>query len=69
MSARLVYERILHNDATMDGPLPSTQILKYYDHCRGIHGAARERKGTKRGTSAARRRHDKIVIAQALEEY
>jgi hypothetical protein len=45
--------------------------LLRYDHCCGIHGAARERKGIKRGTSAARRRHDKEVIERemaALEE-
>jgi len=38
------------------------------DHCCGIHGAARERKGRKRGTSAARRRHEKELIRGELEE-
>jgi hypothetical protein len=39
-----------------------------YDHCCGIHGAARERKGIKHGTVTARRRWDKTVIQQALIE-
>lgn len=36
--------------------------LVMYDHCCGIHGAARERKGIKKGTSAARRRYDKALL-------
>ena len=42
--------------------------LLAYDHCCGIHGAARERKGMKHGTVCARRRHDAEVIAEALAE-
>jgi len=38
------------------------------DQCRGIHGAMRERRGAKKATSSARRRHDKNIIVQALEE-
>ncbi len=36
------------------------------DHCCGIHGAARERKGIKKGTSSARRRLSKEIIQNAL---
>ena len=36
---------------------PHRGDLVSYDHCCGIHGAARERSGIKRGTSAARRRY------------
>jgi len=39
-----------------------------YDHCCGIHGAARERKGIKKGTSAARRRLSKEILKKATLE-
>ena len=41
--------------------------LVMYDHCCGIHGAARERKGIKKGTSAARRRYGKQLITAAQD--
>ena len=62
-----VVKRVQDNDASMYNALPSTAVTKYEDHCCGIHGAARERKGIKRGTSAARRRHDKQVIKEEVE--
>ena len=42
--------------------------LVMYDHCCGIHGAARERKGIKKGTSAARRRYDKGLVEKEMEQ-
>ena len=42
--------------------------LVHYDHCCGIHGAMRERRGIKKGTSAARRRHAKTLIQRELTE-
>ena len=54
-------------------PLPGAGRKGHYeselvarDHCCGIHGAARERKGIKKGTSAARRRYEKELIDQEL---
>lgn len=38
------------------------------DNVRGIHGAARARKGLKHATSACRRRNDLEVIAAEVEE-
>lgn len=60
--------RVRANDASMHNGLMSTQDLKSYDQCCGIHGAMRERRGAKKATSAARRRNDKLVIEKALEE-
>jgi hypothetical protein len=68
MSAKEVLSQVKHNDASMSGHLPSTQEMKAYDHCCGIHGAARERKGIKKGTASARRRHDKAVIRDSQDE-
>ena len=68
MSAGGSYKRVLHNPGTMANTLPSTQELKGFDHCCGIHGAMRERRGIKHGTSAARRRVDKLILAQELQE-
>lgn len=68
MSAGGVYSRVAKNAATMANTLPSTQSMRHFDNCCGIHGAARRRKGEKRGTSAARRRFDKEVIKEVCEE-
>ena len=67
MSAKAVLLKVKQNSASMANTLPSTHVLKHYDHCCGIHGAARERNGIKNGTSAARRRNDKDVILQEIE--
>jgi hypothetical protein len=61
--------RIKYNDATMSNTLLSTQELKEYDHCCGIHGAMRERRGAKKATSNARRRHSKKLIEKGLQDY
>ncbi len=66
MSAKGVLSLVRYNDRSMDGHLPSTKVLVWYDHCCGIHGAMRERRGIKKGTSAARRRNDKAIIAREL---
>jgi hypothetical protein len=68
VSAGVVYERVERNAASMVGPLPSTQSVRHRDWCCGIHGAARHRKGIKRGTSAARRRFEKVVIQRELAD-
>lgn len=62
MSAGGVVRKIQRNDGSMHNGLPSSESMKRNDYCCGIHGAARERKGIKRGTSSARRRLDKAVI-------
>jgi hypothetical protein len=59
-------KRVQANDASMHNGLMSSEDAKGYDQCRGIHGAMRERRGAKKATSAARRRHDKIVIEEAV---
>lgn len=68
MSAKLVLRRVEYNSATMANTLPSSESVKRRDKCCGIHGAARERKGIKDGTSSARRRYDKRIILLSLEE-
>lgn len=60
--------RVSQNDSTMANTLMRTRDLKRMDQCRGIHGAMKERRGAKKATSAARRRHDKKVIIQSLED-
>jgi hypothetical protein len=61
-------KRVEHNDATMANGLLSSESVKGHDHCRGIHGAARARRGAKKATSAARRRHDKNIIKTETDE-
>lgn len=68
MSAGDAYRKVAKNDASMANGLPSTQVLKTFDHCCGIHGAAKERRGIKRGTSAARRRYEKELISKLMSE-
>ena len=68
MSAGGVRRMVEQNDASMDKrTMPEAERSKGWDYCCGIHGAARNRKGTKRGTSAARRRYDKRVIREQSE--
>lgn len=67
MGAGSVKRRIQHNDETMANTLPKAKFWPS-DNCRGIHGAAKTRAGIKHGTVCARRRHDKEVINQELEE-
>lgn len=59
--------KVKRNDKSMGNGLPSAQERKTYDQCCGIHGAARERKGIKRGTNAARRRYEKDLINWELD--
>ena len=61
-----VYRQVQRNAATMSNGLPSTQSRRHWDHCCGIHGAARERKGIKHGTVTARRRLEKEIIQDEL---
>lgn len=68
MSAGGVKARVLNNPATMKGDLPSTQSMRHRDWCCGIHGAARFRKGIKKGTSAARRRVDKEIVEREVND-
>jgi len=51
-----------HNPSSMYNGLPSAEEMKSFDHCCGIHGAARARRGMKKAASAARRRQDKDII-------
>jgi len=60
--------RVRRNDASMHNGLLSTAFMKGWDQCCGIHGAARERRGAKKATSAARRRHEKALIRKMLDE-
>lgn len=59
---------ILHNDRSMYNGLESTQAMKHFDHCCGIHGAARLRAGIKHARVTRRRRNDKIVIKEELSD-
>lgn len=64
-----VNERVALNDASMANHLMTTEYLKgRHDMTCGIHGAAKERKGAKKATSAARRRHEKTLIKKLAEE-
>lgn len=60
--------RVLKNDQSMHNNIASSERVKHWDWVRGIHGAARARKGAKKATSAFRRRNDKSLIRKALEE-
>lgn len=68
MAAGETMRRVKKNSSRMSNTLPSSESIRHYDWCRGIHGAARNRRGIKRGTSAARRRNDKEVIKQSETE-
>ena len=57
------------NDRSMHNILPSSEEVKRYDNCCGIHGAARWRAGVKHGTRSKARIHDKEVILRDLEEF
>jgi len=45
MSATSAMDRVKFNDSSMHNSLSSSESMKHHDHCCGIHGAARERKG------------------------
>lgn len=70
MSAKGAINRVQINDASMANGLPSTAEIRRggWDYYCGVHGIMRERRGIKRGTSAARRRHDKQVVRDHLEQ-
>ncbi len=61
-------QRVMVNDRSMHNGLESSERMKGWDHCCGIHGAARTRRGAKKATSAARRRFDKELIRAAMDE-
>lgn len=68
MSAKLALNRVVKNPSTMSNTQLSAKELSSYDQCRGIHGAARQRKGVKKGTNSARRRLDKKIIDVSMDE-
>lgn len=53
---------------SMTNKIPSSQEMKHYDNCCGIHGAARLRKGMKHATVTERRRHEKDIINEQLAQ-
>jgi hypothetical protein len=61
-------EKVIRNPGSMSNSLPSTQEMRHFDHCCGIHGAARARKGAKHGASVSRRCNDKEIIKSLTEE-
>lgn len=70
MSARDVMNRVRNNPRSIVGHLVSSyKLAKVYRVClvHGIHGAARWRKGVKRGTNAARRREGKEEIRRQMD--
>jgi hypothetical protein len=68
MSGKIYH--VKNNPNSMSGDtLFSAQEMKIYDHCCGIHGAARERKGAKHGASTYRRRLDKELVTEELGSY
>lgn len=68
MSASVVYDKIRNNDKSMAGNLASAEDLRRYGCTNGIRGAARFRRGVKKGTNAARRRYDKTVIEECTRD-
>ena len=58
----------IKNDRSMSNGLPSTQEMKTFDQCCGIHGAMRWRQGEKHALVTLRRRVAKEVIKEGLEE-
>ena len=72
MSAKTVVNRVNNNPNGMGGTLPkSSSSDVIHDWCMcfccGIHGAARHRKGIKKGTHSARRRQGQQYIKDELE--
>ncbi len=61
-------KEVAKSPGSMNGELPSTRSRKRYDHCCGIHGAARERKGIKHARTTANRRYAKLLIEEELNE-
>lgn len=50
-----VDRKVKKSASSMYNTLPSSESLRHHDWCHGIHGAARWRRGIKKGTSTARR--------------
>jgi hypothetical protein len=67
VSASGVRKRIEKNEARMGGHLASASQWTSCTVC-GIHGAARARRGIKKGTNAARRRHERELVQAGLQE-
>ena len=67
MSAGGGVSKVKRNPGSMGSKLPKA---KHWPACcvRGIHGAARARRGIKSGTHAAQRRYGKTLIREALED-
>lgn len=67
MSASGFNKYVQVHPGSMSGHLKSTNELKMYDHCCGIHGAARERRGLKHARITALRRQAKREIENSIE--
>ena len=63
-----VYVKARASETSMANSLPSSQSTKRMDNCRGIHGSAKKRKGAKHATVTARRRIEKELIKDQLED-
>lgn len=60
--------RARRRPGSMYNGLMSSKDATSYDQCRGIHGAARARKSAKHATSCARRRNDRVLIAEQIAD-
>jgi hypothetical protein len=49
---------------SMSNRLSSSEEMKHHDNCKGIHGAARARKGVKSATRKLSRRLSKMEISK-----
>jgi hypothetical protein len=67
MSASGVRKRIEKNAAGMGGRMNPASSWTSCTVC-GIHGAARARRGIKKGTSAARRRYEQGLVEAGLRD-
>lgn len=68
MSAKRLIKKIRHSDSSMENNLPSSEDWKNYEQCSGNRSGEKKRKGIKKATSAARRRNDKKIISENLND-
>jgi hypothetical protein len=61
--------KIKAESGSMSNSLLSAKELAVYDHCCGIHGAARERKGIKHAAVTKRRRLEKELVRNWDKEF
>jgi hypothetical protein len=57
-----------NHPTSMSNGLLSSEAMRHYDNCRGIHGAAKARSGVKKATVHLSRRLGKRVVRDEKEK-